>query len=1303
MWMHWLWVTWAWAGPQWVDEAPFEATPAVMLEAAADAEHEADDDTHVLLRETKVRIAEDGTSWVQSRLVYEVLTVKGAEDWGHTRAEWSPWRDAPAQIRARVVLPDGGVSWLDESTLGEAEVQPDGHSFSDSRAIYGVIPSLKPGAVVEEVLTWPKRAPLAEGGARFSLSLNDGYEVDLRRVEVEVAQGVPLHTEVFGGEARVRKLRGGRRGVWVELESPAPGEQVHFSPADTTTWPTLYVSTNADWAQVAAAYHGLVAPQADATGLDTLVAELRELSDDAARVDRAFELARDGFRYTSLAFGDAAIVPATPAEVLARGYGDCKDKALFMHTLLREVGIETRLMLVRRGRGLDVHPEVPGLEGFNHAILHAPTVDAYYDPTDRRLGRRELASDVQGRLALQVTPGGELVRLPSWTAEDHTYREERSFRFDLDGGSSSTEVTTATGWPARSLRNDFLEYRTEEGRKYLGSYFSENYGLEMTELELDGDTPGATARLQLSGSEPSVGLRLADELSVGVSWAGLLMQGPEFLYEDEAQEWLEGREADIQLLPYRSEVVWRAVVPDGFELVQGLEDVLWRGESGTEVSRTFTETEDGVEVRFVVDSGDARWSAEEAREMRRVVLEQLDGGLGWEEMLWAPASDRLLEAGRVAEAVAELRALADAHPEEPLYQAWLGELLGQIGLVELAEQQTEAAVAKDEDSGVLWAHLAFVRSLDAVGVRFGIGFPRDETLAAYDEAIQRVDAAPRLRMLRAETLLHEPRRGFRLAEGARIDEALDVFLEVEGELGVEPGPLWTDAFLAAGRPEESLRLAEELPSAAERGAAAVKALCAMGRTQEFAGRMLELRGTTERVVWDEIVASFTAYAHGLPADGSAWPCLEAMFGGMPIPEVVEEARPIFSPLPPVASPAHQLFVDAMAATLLANPEGLSQLGEGPAWQTSRLGEVGRLGTLLPRSLYQHLGRVNPEDLVRRFLRLTPPPQEEVLWGPFHRAVWESPTGGSDMTMTYKRAGKRWQLVDLSDFSGGFALEVLAQLERGRDDRVLAAGATVEGPSAGVWEASSQTVTGAHLAVAVPALDLLDERQWSAWLEALSEEAEPEAAWRAVDAAVELLLDRAPGLEGRLDDVVAAVGRRQDAEVDALLALAGARVWAARNEPARAPDLLAVATDTPWLRRALAEVADLVGQSRPGAPDTEPAPEPEGATTEAWWAAWRAGEGGLLGLAEGQEGEATHGEYRALALTRQGQPVEALFELLQPPLGTDQVSAQAYVRGRAAAELGFPEHARVQFSRVASSERELWRAAQEALEALPDAP
>ena len=62
-------------------------------------------------------------------------------------------------------------------------------------------------------------------------------------------------------------------------------------------------------------------------------------TDDMAKVKALYDYVSRNIRYVSLSFGLGRIQPHAASEVLANGYGDCKDKNTLLAALLRVAGI----------------------------------------------------------------------------------------------------------------------------------------------------------------------------------------------------------------------------------------------------------------------------------------------------------------------------------------------------------------------------------------------------------------------------------------------------------------------------------------------------------------------------------------------------------------------------------------------------------------------------------------------------------------------------------------------------------------------------------------------------------------------------------------------------------------------------------------------------------------------------------------------------------------------------------------------------------------------------------------------------
>lgn len=124
---------------------------------------------------------------------------------------------------------------------------------------------------------------------------------------------------------------------------------------------------------------------------DTLPADLlREVerikSTQMVRGEQAMEALRfvqKTVRYMGIEVGPGSHAPNSPAVVLARRYGDCKDKTLLLLTLLKALKIEAFPALVNTKKGRGILNAQPSPYAFNHVIVHAVIdgVEYWLDPT----------------------------------------------------------------------------------------------------------------------------------------------------------------------------------------------------------------------------------------------------------------------------------------------------------------------------------------------------------------------------------------------------------------------------------------------------------------------------------------------------------------------------------------------------------------------------------------------------------------------------------------------------------------------------------------------------------------------------------------------------------------------------------------------------------------------------------------------------------------------------------------------------------------------------------------------------------
>ncbi|GAA0354699.1 hypothetical protein GCM10009092_18740 [Bowmanella denitrificans] len=148
----------------------------------------------------------------------------------------------------------------------------------------------------------------------------------------------------------------------IEWEDNIPG---WYDP-----FPFVQVSDYASWQDVVAWAIPLFQsrPQEMATVIDEIRSTHHSVEEQLLS---ALRFSQESIRYLGIEMGIHSHQPHSPAQVLLQRYGDCKDKALLLVSILNGLGIEANVALVNTQSGLALPDSLPTPLRFNHAIVRA--------------------------------------------------------------------------------------------------------------------------------------------------------------------------------------------------------------------------------------------------------------------------------------------------------------------------------------------------------------------------------------------------------------------------------------------------------------------------------------------------------------------------------------------------------------------------------------------------------------------------------------------------------------------------------------------------------------------------------------------------------------------------------------------------------------------------------------------------------------------------------------------------------------------------------------------------------------------
>jgi len=167
-------------------------------------------------------------------------------------------------------------------------------------------------------------------------------------------------------------------------------------------------------------------------------------------------------RYVAIELGIGGWQPHAARDIYSHRYGDCKDKATLMSTMLKEIGVESYYLDINARRGGVTPATPPQMYWFNHEILGIRLLDnvsdtslmaiynhpklgriLIFDPTSEVTPFGQLEGALQANYGLLVTEdGGDLIQVPQLAPTSSGNRRMANLQLSPEGTLSGdvTEV-----------------------------------------------------------------------------------------------------------------------------------------------------------------------------------------------------------------------------------------------------------------------------------------------------------------------------------------------------------------------------------------------------------------------------------------------------------------------------------------------------------------------------------------------------------------------------------------------------------------------------------------------------------------------------------------------------------------------------------------------------------------------------------------------------------------------------------------------------------------------------------------------
>jgi len=412
-----------------------------------------------------------------------LFTKEGVKDYGEVQIPYDTDLQTLHLDYARTITPDGKEVVPDKSAINEVtlpEVQ-DAPMYSSIKLYTISMPALEPGAIIDYQVTIKDAEPSTDDEQS---DLCDSWYF---------AWDLPVQTSYYEVHAPAKLLpRWQAKGIditptvqtnsdtvtytFIKTKIPAIGYEPYMPDLDALS-PLVAVTTFASWNEIASWYTDL---SSDRIQTDSdIVAKVQELTSaiqtPSEKISAIYDFVASKIRYVALEFGMGGYQPHPAPKTFANRYGDCKDQATLLITMLDEAGFEAYPVLLKVGSGVDVDFSLPPIvQAFNHVIVAVrqgsdwlfldPTFDigtySYLPQQDR---------NHHGLLVLgQEDQSGIIVTTDPYVPEKSYVKSETHATLSAEGNLEAKARIDTGGEEDLWYRGFLLSYRPDERENVFG-------------------------------------------------------------------------------------------------------------------------------------------------------------------------------------------------------------------------------------------------------------------------------------------------------------------------------------------------------------------------------------------------------------------------------------------------------------------------------------------------------------------------------------------------------------------------------------------------------------------------------------------------------------------------------------------------------------------------------------------------------------------------------------------------------------------------------------------------------------------
>ena len=365
----------------------------------------------ILYCDEKIEVTPENTQVSYLHYVVKILNERGKENFAETAIGYDSTYEKVELEFARTITPEGVITDVGTRHIRDVSKYMNFPLYSNARAFIISFPEIADGAVIEYKLKIYNSELVNKKDIFMSYPVQSSEPIITANFNISLPESRQLHTKIlneqyndFGAnlEPKIEKNSGRVIYNWSFKDIPQIIPENNMAP-EVEINPTVIISTFNNWDDFYRWWWNLAQDKIKPDkAIEDKVNELtKKLKSEEDKLKAIYNFCAQDIRYVAVEYGQAGYEPHQAADIFKNKYGDCKDQAILLVTMLRLAGLEAYPVLIGTKEHYNLKEDFPaGL--FNHCIAAVKFKDKliFMDPTAQTCSFGDLPSGDQARKVL---------------------------------------------------------------------------------------------------------------------------------------------------------------------------------------------------------------------------------------------------------------------------------------------------------------------------------------------------------------------------------------------------------------------------------------------------------------------------------------------------------------------------------------------------------------------------------------------------------------------------------------------------------------------------------------------------------------------------------------------------------------------------------------------------------------------------------------------------------------------------------------------------------------------------------------